>query len=120
VELTDAVLNRLIRHHHALVLAQVLDPRLDHEDLDVPSGLARIAEDIPLDRAVSAPYVGQRANGRDERIGRAGSIWYSTGTSTGPLLSWGMMSTCGSGQCIDGVRSSVVATAVDGSHRRAG
>ena len=33
------------------------------------SRLARIAEDIPLDRAVSTPHLGELANGRDERIG---------------------------------------------------
>jgi hypothetical protein len=69
VELPDAVLHHPIRHRHALVLAQVLDPRLDQENLDVPSRLARIAEDIPLDRAVSTPHLGELANGRDERIG---------------------------------------------------
>src|SRR5437763_16927440 len=63
LEAADALLNRLIGNRDPLVLTQVLQPALGQEYLDVTTGVGRIDEVLPEDRAVApsgSPRPGKR------------------------------------------------------------
>jgi ATP-dependent phosphofructokinase / diphosphate-dependent phosphofructokinase len=63
VEPPDPLLDRAITNRRALVLAQVLEPGLDHEAFDVTPVVSRILVDSPRDGAVAAANRLQVADG---------------------------------------------------------
>src|SRR6266404_5808362 len=53
---------------HALVLAEMLEPRFDDERLEPSIGLSRVLVDAPTDRSVAPPDRLQTPHGAEERI----------------------------------------------------
>src|SRR5207244_9946788 len=73
VEASNAVLHRTIANSDALVLAQMLEPGLDNEVLDVTAFLPWVLVDGPVDGAVPPPNPLEIAEGFREGI-RIGGI----------------------------------------------
>jgi hypothetical protein len=55
MERSDSFLHIMIRNCDTLVLAEMLEPGLDHKLLQVPPRIGCVGEETPLRRAVTAP-----------------------------------------------------------------
>ena len=60
------ILQHPVGVRHALVLTQVLDPRLDHEGFHETADLRRVLEQSPVIGAIAAPLVRQSLRRRQE------------------------------------------------------
>src|SRR5215470_10850076 len=57
-----AGLQRAVRSGHPAVLPQVLDPRLDHERLEIAARPGGVGPEPPADRSVAQPHLAERAH----------------------------------------------------------
>ena len=90
-----------VRIGDPLVLAQMLKPTIDQKRLDEACWVGRIQAPS---RRRSRP---RRSSAARNARRLAGSIRYSTVTSTGPRSSWISWLTTGAAQCSEGVRSTL-------------
>ena len=106
VEFPHLGLDRQVRARHALVLAHVLEPALDHEHFEVAARRGGVDEVMPVDRAVAAADVRVGRERRGKGGATSGATIYSTVTRTGPRSPGSVLpATTGAGQCRDGRRS---------------
>ena len=106
VETPHPLLGFPIRVADASMLAHVFHPQIQHEGLDETTRLRHVFEYPPVEGPVAPTLVAELAQRYQEGRAIRSRIRYSTVTRTGPRCSSTSCTSMGSGQCMEGVRSS--------------